>query len=156
MFLSLPMAAFSWHSLILEARGREGERKRESERKRFRGTLVARFIDVFAPWMWQVLLGYLWTAELFSTPASGDKFGGNNAHTHAHTHHRLSRLLRRCRNFMNVLCLVRAQRVAAHWQRAQNDGGPVNGIAVGWKSPAGPVGRPWKQTWTTFALSVIF
>lgn len=77
MFLSLPMAAFSWHSLILEA-----EEERESERKGFCGTLVARFIDVFAPWMWQVLLGYLWTTELFSIPASGDKFGGEKTHTH--------------------------------------------------------------------------
>lgn len=44
MFLSLPVAAFSRRSLILEA-----EEERECERKGFCGTLAARFIDVFAP-----------------------------------------------------------------------------------------------------------
>lgn len=42
---------------------------------------------MFAPWMWQVLLGYLWTAELPPTPASGDKFAGDkHTHTHRRTH----------------------------------------------------------------------
>lgn len=36
-----------------------GSAKRESERRRLWGTLAARFIDIFAPWMWQVLLRLL-------------------------------------------------------------------------------------------------
>lgn len=62
-------------SLILEAELRE--------KKRFWGTLAARFIDVFAAWMWQVLLGYMWTAGLSTTPASGDKFFGEKHTPHS-------------------------------------------------------------------------
>lgn len=79
MFLSLPMAATSRLSLILEA-GEEWA----SERSRFRGTLAARFIDVSAPWMWQVLLGYLWTAELLNSRPL-EIILEIKKHTHTHT-----------------------------------------------------------------------
>lgn len=86
MFLLWPIAAFSGHSLILRQR-------KERDREIF-ATLTATFLDVFAPWMWQVLLGYMWTPDLPSIPASGDTFGGNRC---TYTHSVLSRLLRRCR-----------------------------------------------------------
>lgn len=115
-----------------------GSAKRESERRRFWGTLAARFIDIFAPWMWQVLLGYLWTAEV-RTPASGDSFFGMWGKYTAHS-------VNVAETFMNVLCLVRTRCVASHWQRAQNDGESVFDVAGGWKSPTGRVARPWKHT----------
>lgn len=54
MFLSLPAAALQPAFINIGSRAESGSEGRRSE-----ATLAARFIDVFAPGMWQVLLGYL-------------------------------------------------------------------------------------------------
>lgn len=54
MFLSLPAAALQ--PTFINIRGRA---KRGSEGRRLGATLAARFIDIFASGMWQVLLGRL-------------------------------------------------------------------------------------------------
>lgn len=51
MFLSLPAAALQPAFINIGGRAKRGED--------WGATLAARFIDVFAPGMWQVLLGYL-------------------------------------------------------------------------------------------------
>lgn len=57
MFLSLPAAAAAALQPALINIG--GRAKRGSEGRRSDATLAARFIGIFAPGMWQVLLGYL-------------------------------------------------------------------------------------------------
>lgn len=55
MFLSL-LAAAALQPAFINIGGRA---KRGSEGRRAEAALAARFIGIFAPGMWQVLLGYL-------------------------------------------------------------------------------------------------
>lgn len=140
MFLSLPMAAFNWHSLILEAE-EEGERKKILWY--ISGQIYWRLCAMDVAGALRVLMNSgaplnlcLWR--------SGDRLGGKKKKTKK-KHNVLSRLVSRCRSVMNVLCLVRPQCAAFHRQQAQNDGGCARRAANGLKSPSGPIPGPWNR-----------
>lgn len=94
---------------------------------------------------------FSWTTQLLSTSACGDKFEDKTQRHIQVAFFQVSTDM--VGHFMNVLCVVRAPCAATCWQPAQDDGGPLQGTAKGWKHLRDVWSQREKQTWDTWLQS---